>query len=482
MSDSTTLLDQIETAQSQKEATANALFDAASPASAYGRRSSACAGRVWGYYGTRYGGTAVANGTNTCGASTTTYMVVAVATGAVSFATSTTNWDDATNYARCYKVVTGASTVTSYEDHRLGPLGVFSAGSTGGGSGTVTSISASGGVQTTTGSAITGTGTIQSAVVVNAQTGTTYTIVSGDRGKRVTLSNAASIAASIAQAGSTGFADGWFAYLECIGVGAATLTPTTSTINGASTLVLTSGMAAVVFSDGTNYRAIVSDHAGVRVNAQTGTSYTYLSGDRGRLVTHTNASAIAGTLPQATGAFGAAWWAWVQNRGAGTLTITPTTSTIDGAATLTLTTGQGVMIASDGTNYFTVRGRSTAATETVVIQMACSDLGTALTTGTSKARIRAPYAFTLTDVRASVATAPTGGTLLTVDVNESGSTVLSTKLTFDASETTTTTAATPRVISDSAIADDAEITVDIDAVGSTVAGAGLIVTLIGTKP
>lgn len=123
-----------------------------------------------------------------------------------------------------------------------------------------------------------------------------------------------------------------------------------------------------------------------------------------------------------------------------------------------------------------------AATTPVLIQIAVSDEATPLTTGTAKVTFRAPYAFTLTDVRGSVTTAATGGTLLTVDVNESGTTVLSTKLSFDASEKTTTTAATPRVISDSAIADDAEITIDIDAVGSTIAGAGLKVTLIGTKP
>jgi hypothetical protein len=119
--------------------------------------------------------------------------------------------------------------------------------------------------------------------------------------------------------------------------------------------------------------------------------------------------------------------------------------------------------------------------DTQCIAIACSDETTALTTGTAKVTFRMPYAFTLTDVRASVTTAPTGGTLLTVDVNEAGSTILSTKLTFDASEKTTTTAATPRVISDSSLADDAEITVDIDAVGSTIAGAGLKVYLIGYR-
>jgi hypothetical protein len=48
------------------------------------------------------------------------------------------------------------------------------------------------------------------------------------------------------------------------------------------------------------------------------------------------------------------------------------------------------------------------------------------------------------------------------------------------SEKTSTTAATPAVISDSAIADDAELTIDIDQIGSTIAGAGLKITLIGT--
>jgi hypothetical protein len=124
---------------------------------------------------------------------------------------------------------------------------------------------------------------------------------------------------------------------------------------------------------------------------------------------------------------------------------------------------------------------SSLITPTECICIAVSDETTALTAGTAKATFRMPYAFTLTDVRASVTTAPTGGTLLAVDVNESGTTILSTKLTFDASEKTTTTAATPRVISDSSLADDAEMTVDIDAIGSTIAGAGLKVYLIGHR-
>ena len=116
----------------------------------------------------------------------------------------------------------------------------------------------------------------------------------------------------------------------------------------------------------------------------------------------------------------------------------------------------------------------------IPIGIACSDETTDLTTGTAKATFRMPYAFELTEVRANVTTAPTGS-VLTVDINESGTTILSTKLTIDAGEETSTTAATQPVISDSSLADDAKITIDIDTVGSTVAGAGLKVWLIGNK-
>jgi len=108
--------------------------------------------------------------------------------------------------------------------------------------------------------------------------------------------------------------------------------------------------------------------------------------------------------------------------------------------------------------------------------VAVGDETTALTTGTAKVTFRAPFAATLSAVRASVTTAPTGAAL-TVDINEGGTSVLSTKLTIDATEKTSTTAATAAVISDSALVDDAEMTIDIDTVGSTIAGAGLKVTL-----
>ena len=121
-----------------------------------------------------------------------------------------------------------------------------------------------------------------------------------------------------------------------------------------------------------------------------------------------------------------------------------------------------------------------AATPTESIIIACSDETSAITTGTAKVSFRMPYAFTLTAVRASVTTAPTGSTIV-IDINEGGSTILSTKLSIDASEKTSTTAATPAVISDSVLADDSELTIDFDQVGSMVAGAGVKVYLIGHR-
>jgi len=114
--------------------------------------------------------------------------------------------------------------------------------------------------------------------------------------------------------------------------------------------------------------------------------------------------------------------------------------------------------------------------ESIII--ALSDEVTPITVGNAKVTMRMPYAFTLTAVRASLATASSSG-IPTVDINESGSTILSTKLTIDVGEKTSTTAAVPVVISDPSLADDSEITFDVDVAGT--GATGLKVTLIGRR-
>ncbi len=245
MSDSTQNLDTVSTSSSQKEVQANALFDAASPATIYGRRASTCSALVFGYYGGRFNGTSVANGTVTATASNTNYVVAHRTTLIVSISTASTNWNDTGTYGRLYKLTAGSSSITAYEDHRAGS---------------------------------------------------------------------------------------------------------------------------------------------------------------------------GGMLDQAVPA---------------------------------------------------------------VIQVAASDESSPLTTGTAKLTFRMPHAMTLTAVRASLTTTSSSGTP-TIDINEGGTTILSTKITVDVGEKTSTTAAVPPVISDSALADDAEITIDIDVAGT--GAAGLKVTLIGTRP
>jgi hypothetical protein len=143
-----------------------------------------------------------------------------------------------------------------------------------------------------------------------------------------------------------------------------------------------------------------------------------------------------------------------------------------------ITTGTTrTLTAPDASGTIALTSLVGASAELVI---ACSDETTNLTTGTAKVTFRMPYAMTLSSVRASVNTAPTGSTLI-VDINEAGSTILSTKLSIDASEKTSTTAASAAVISDTGLADDAEITIDIDQIGSTVAGKGLKIVLKGTR-
>ena len=127
-----------------------------------------------------------------------------------------------------------------------------------------------------------------------------------------------------------------------------------------------------------------------------------------------------------------------------------------------------------GTDY--ALGNHQHQRDSDVIVIPVGDESTALTTGTNRVRFRMPFAATLLAVRANVNTAPTGSTLI-VDVNEAGASVLGTKLSIDATEFSSTTAASAATITDSSLADDAEISIDIDQIGSTVAGAGLKVSL-----
>lgn len=158
----------------------------------------------------------------------------------------------------------------------------------------------------------------------------------------------------------------------------------------------------------------------VLVNAQTGTTYTYVTGDKSKLVSHTNAATIAATLPAPGVSFPSGWFMYVENRGAGTLTITPTASTVDGAATLALTTNQGCLIASDGASYFTMRGVAAAGGAGTVTHTVGALTANALVVGNGAADtdVLASLGTTTTVLHGNAAGRPTyGAVALAADVS-----------------------------------------------------------------
>lgn len=118
------------------------------------------------------------------------------------------------------------------------------------------------------------------AITTRVDSDGTVVLASTDRGALVTSAHAAANAVSIAQAGTAGFEAGYFVYHCATGAGASTITPATSTINGAATLVLTRTSStlpacALIVSDGTNYHAVV-----VRpIPAFDGVTTNFLRGD-----------------------------------------------------------------------------------------------------------------------------------------------------------------------------------------------------------
>jgi hypothetical protein len=356
MADSTTPVPQLASGQSQKEVTANANFDMASPAMLYGRNPSTTTGLTWGYLGGRLDSAAIASGTVALTDNATNYVVAELATGTVSVSTATTNWNATSSYLRLYKVTTVSGAVTAYEDHRS-VLGL------------PPTVGFTGGTLTTS---------LNEAPITTLASAATTDI-------------GAEAANTISVTGTT------------------TITALGTIASGARRTVIFSG-------------ALTLTHNGTSLILPTAANIATAAGDVAHFVS-----------------LGSGNWKCV--------------------------------------DYMRADGSSLVAA-TKVIQFACSDLTTGISAGTTKASFRMPYAMTLTAVRAALATAQASGSIFTVDINEGGTTILSTKITIDNGETSSTTAATAPVISDSSLADDGLITVDVDQIGDGT-GAGLTVTLIG---
>ena len=133
---------------------------------------------------------------------------------------------------------------------------------------------------------------------------------------------------------------------------------------------------------------------------------------------------------------------------------------------------RAMVLRHNGTNWDAIAGLA----DLELWGGACSDESTAITTGTGKLSWTIPYDFYVVGVYATLNTASSSGTP-TFDINEGGTTILSTKIVIDANELTggsagyQGTAAGAAVISDPDIAAFAQVTVDIDVAGTGAKGA-----------
>jgi len=171
-----------------------------------------------------------------------------------------------------------------------------------------------------------------------------------------------------------------------------------------------------------------------------------------------------------------------------TTTSTPSTgSTTDTGSTTPFdivpasTYVRWIIRSAHGVEADTVGGTSLldeALEETVTLELVGS--GSLPASQAGAAVFRMPYGALLTEVRAGLNSGSNATSAISIDINESGSSILSTPLTIDAGESSSTSAAAAAVISDPAIADDALITIDIDSADTGDSGP-LTVTLYFTR-
>jgi hypothetical protein len=192
----------------------------------------------------------------------------------------------------------------------------------------------------------------------------------------------------------------------------------------------------------------------------------------------TSGSATDGHVLTADGAGGAAWEVVTASGAVATDTIWDAKGDLavgtgaDTAAKLTVG-ANGRHLEADSTETTGIKWVAVPHTITLGV------IGT-LATGSQGARVHAPWAGTITNVTATCGTAPTGASVI-VDVNLGGTTIFTTqgnRPTIAATENDDLTSA-PDVTAFSA---NDVFTIDVDAVGSTVAGANLVVQVRVTVP
>lgn len=315
----------------------NENFRAVSPAALFSRNEATTTGLTLGYHGGILDGMNYSDGTHLLTASTTRYVVVARATGVVSSATGTTNWNDQTNYLRMGVAVVGTSTITSWTDWRE----AYAGGSGGGGGGDVfgPASSVAGRVATfadTTGKLIQDGGVALSALATLASPAFTGTATAVN----VTFSGLALTAASATGGAGLRLPHGTAPTSPTNGDVWTTTAGMYARINGVTVGPFASASGSATWgsitgalSSQTDLQAALDAKApvGIPQNSQS-TAYTLVLSDANKHILHPSADTTARTMTipaNAAVAFpiGTAV-TFVNQNGAGVMTIAITTDTM----------------------------------------------------------------------------------------------------------------------------------------------------------
>ena len=122
----------------------------------------------------------------------------------------------------------------------------------------------------------------------------------------------------------------------------------------AGSMAFDTDVSRLFVGDGTTPGGILAD--GALTLAISAATYAILAGDVGRLIVFTHAGTVAVSMDEAASSsntyFPAGNKVTLLNLAGGNVTVTPTTSLINGAATLVLEVGQSAAIYSYGAGYF----------------------------------------------------------------------------------------------------------------------------------
>jgi len=131
-------------------------------------------------------------------------------------------------------------------------------------------------------------------------------------------------------------------------------------------VALAIGVSAITNSMVTDVRNVITPPERVSARSLSSASSTQQS-DLGKAIELSGTFAL--TLSTVVGS---GWWAMLKNTGAGTITLSPQTGTVDGLATLSLQAGQGILIHYDGSGFYSYGLGGSGNPAGTILPSACS--------------------------------------------------------------------------------------------------------------